>query len=282
MGYLHIGNLYKAQEILLFKECYALEKVHGTSAHIKWADGKLCFFAGGGNHKCFCALFPDTLVDRFRELNLPDVIVFGESFGGKCQGMRDTYGSDLRFIVFEVKVGENWLSVPDAEDVSRTLNLPFVPYQRIPATVEAIDAELAKDSLIAIEPGHKREGIVLRPPLELRKNNGERIIAKHKNEEFRETKSKRTITDVAKLAVLEGTRSIAEEWVTPMRLSHVLDKFPDAGIEQTGDVIRTMIEDVQREGIGEIAWSKDVQRAIGQRTAMLMKQRMKQLLEVVS
>lgn len=31
MGYLHIDNLYKpvAQDILLFKKCYALEKIHG-------------------------------------------------------------------------------------------------------------------------------------------------------------------------------------------------------------------------------------------------------------
>lgn len=28
MGYLHIDNLYKAQEILLFRTCYALEKIH--------------------------------------------------------------------------------------------------------------------------------------------------------------------------------------------------------------------------------------------------------------
>jgi hypothetical protein len=30
MGYLHIDNLYKSQDILLFKRCYALEKIHGT------------------------------------------------------------------------------------------------------------------------------------------------------------------------------------------------------------------------------------------------------------
>lgn len=29
MGYLHISNLYKDIDILLFKECYALEKIHG-------------------------------------------------------------------------------------------------------------------------------------------------------------------------------------------------------------------------------------------------------------
>lgn len=37
MGYLHIDNLYKNRDILLFRECWALEKVHGTSAH--YADG---------------------------------------------------------------------------------------------------------------------------------------------------------------------------------------------------------------------------------------------------
>jgi hypothetical protein len=29
MGYLHIDNLYKNVDILLFKECYAMEKIHG-------------------------------------------------------------------------------------------------------------------------------------------------------------------------------------------------------------------------------------------------------------
>ena len=35
MAYMHIDNLYKNQEVLLFKECYAMEKIHGTSAHIR-------------------------------------------------------------------------------------------------------------------------------------------------------------------------------------------------------------------------------------------------------
>ena len=42
MGYRHIENLYRprAQTILLFRECYALEKIHGTSAHVAWRDGR--------------------------------------------------------------------------------------------------------------------------------------------------------------------------------------------------------------------------------------------------
>ncbi len=48
MGYRKIPNLYKDADILLFKDCFASEKVHGTSAHVSWKDGKVNFFAGGG------------------------------------------------------------------------------------------------------------------------------------------------------------------------------------------------------------------------------------------
>ena len=40
MGYRHIDNLYKDQRILLFRECFALEKIHGTSAHVSWTEAK--------------------------------------------------------------------------------------------------------------------------------------------------------------------------------------------------------------------------------------------------
>ena len=57
MGYMDMDNLYKAQDILLFRECYASEKIHGTSAHITWDGKDLRFFAGGESHEKFVALF---------------------------------------------------------------------------------------------------------------------------------------------------------------------------------------------------------------------------------
>jgi hypothetical protein len=57
MGYAHISNLYKSQTILLFRECYAMEKIHGTSTQISWKEGKLTFFAGGASHQAFTDLF---------------------------------------------------------------------------------------------------------------------------------------------------------------------------------------------------------------------------------
>jgi hypothetical protein len=68
-----------------------------------------------------------------------------------------------------------------------------------------------------------------------------------------------------------------------MRLSHVLDKLPsNIGMEKTRDVIYAMVEDVMREGAGEIVPSDSVNKAIGQKTAQLFKEHLKSKLTEVS
>ena len=118
-----------------------------------------------------------------------------------------------------------------------------------------------------------REGVVLRPLVELTRSDGKRIMCKHKGEAFSETRTPREV-DPAKLKVLEDATAIAEEWVTPMRLNHVLDKLPEAkDMKHTGAVIVAMIADVQREAEGEVTWSKDVEKAIGKAAATLYKRK---------
>lgn len=187
MGYLHIDNLYKAQEILSFRTCYALEKIHGTSAHVYWRKGAVGFFSGGESHARFSAIFDEAFLTRkFAERFTADdsVTVFGEAYGGKCQQMSKTYGLDLRFIAFDVQVGESWLSVPQAADCSAHLGLEFVDYAEVSTELAALDAERDKPSSQAKRNGivddKVREGVVLRPPFEVMLNNGRRVIAKHK------------------------------------------------------------------------------------------------------
>jgi len=279
MSYLHIPNLYSNPEILLFKEVYALEKIHGTSAHIRW-DGKVVsFFAGGAKHEDFVKLFDaDALAAKFAGTT-PPAVIYGEAYGGKMQGMSATYGKALKFVAFEVHIGDCWLAVPQAHEFVEAFGLEFVDVARIPATIEAIDAVMGMPSVQAVRNGivepKLREGIVLRPLIELRKNNGERIIAKHKNDAFRETKTPRPL-DADQLTVLTEVRAIADEWATEMRLSHVLDAMGgDVGIERTGDVIKAMMEDVVREAGDEIVASKEVRKAIGTRAAQMFKARLK-------
>ncbi len=279
MGYLHIDNLYKNQDILLFRDCYAMEKIHGTSAHVAYsrARNEVRLHAGGESGERFAALFDvDKLKQIFdEEVGADAVIVYGEAYGGKQQGMSKTYGVNLKFVVFDVKIGDCWLSVPKAEDVCIKLGLEFVAYAKVSTDIPSLDAERDKLSVQAVRNGvegeHIREGVVLRPLIEVVKNNGARLIAKHKRQEFRERKSIPQI-DPAKRELMEQAGAIADEWVTPMRLSHVLDKLGNPSeMKDTGAVIAAMVEDVCREADGIIADNKAVRKAIGSAAVRLYK-----------
>jgi hypothetical protein len=272
---MHIDNLYKNTAILMFRECYALEKIHGTSAHISWHDGTLTFSSGGETHDRFVGLFDEAkLREGFAAIGHPDVMVYGEAYGGKQQAQSWRYGKELRFVAFEAKVGDAWLSVPNAADVVGKLGLEFVYFKKISTDLAAVDTERDAPSEQSkrngIEGDQPREGIVLRPLEEMVKGNGARIIAKHKRDEERETKTTREVNP-EKVEVLRQAQAIADEWVTPTRLQHVLDKLGPVGMENTPDVIRAMIEDVTRESAGEIVDSKDARKAIGSATAKLFK-----------
>ena len=286
MGYLHIANLYKDKTILMFRQCYALCKIHGTSSHIAYRrdENKLSFFSGGSNSNEFLKLFDqETLLHRFQEnaVNHPNankVTIYGEACGGKLQGMKATYGPNLKFVAFDVNVDGIWFNVPQAETFVLDMGLEFVHYRLIDTTQEAIDAEMMADSVQAVRngmgTGHMREGIVLRPIQEFvhQGENGGRIICKHKRPEFAEREHTPHIgLEPEKLMVLSEAKAVSDEWVTAMRLVHILDAFPNAQMEDVNKIIAAMKADVEREAEGEIVMSKEVGKAIGKKTVELFK-----------
>jgi hypothetical protein len=287
MGYLHINNLYKDQRVLLFKEVYALEKVHGTSAHVSWHAGDLKFFSGGEKHESFKALFDEeALRAKFAEkFGEATVFVYGEAYGGKQQGMKLTYGDKLRFVVFDVKIGDRFVDVPVAEEIAKYLGLDFIPYTRVQAVVHWLDAIRDAPSQVAADNGCLdstdrfgfcppiREGVVLRPLHECTFSDGGRVIAKHKRPEFSERMTVVPV-DAEKRKLMEDAQAVADEWVTEMRLTHVLDKLGNpAEMSATGRVIEAMVEDVVREAEGEIADTPAVRKAVGSAAARMFKQR---------
>lgn len=287
MGYLHIENLYRDTRLLAFKEVFALEKVHGTSAHLTWQGSNqlIQYSSGGMNRNLFLGIFNDEeLREKFIALGheTATIKIFGEAYGSKEQGMSQTYGKAPGFIAFDVEIdhpdnltGPVWLAVPQAENLVQKLGLEFVPYALGPATLEWLDEQRDADSIVAINrgmgPGKKREGIVIRPPFEVRLNNGGRLISKHKRAEFRETKTQREV-DPESLKILEQAEEIAEEWVTEMRLSHVLQKIDEPHtMEIMLKVLDAMLEDVLRESTGEIVDSREARKAISKQTSKLYK-----------
>lgn len=280
MGYAHIGNLYKDQDILAFKKCYALEKIHGSSAWISLKQGgELEFYAGGESDVNFRALFDyPSLLSHMQSLGSEEAVIYGEVYGGSIQRMSQTYGDRMYFTAFDVKIGGLFLAVPQMAELLTSFGLDVVPYELIDTEMSAIDAQRDAPSVVSVRRGvvgpKQREGVVLRPPFEVTKNNGERVIAKHKADKYAERAKNPKVEDPNKLAVLANAQAIADEWVTPMRLEHVLQKLPpDLSMKDVVVLIRAMQEDVTREAAGEIVVSKEALTAIGKKAVELFKQR---------
>ena len=298
MGYLHISNLFKEQTILEHDQCFALEKIHGTSSSIiftrsttEYVDnvgvksvGNFHYHGGGIPGEQFKNLFNvNDLQVKLSSLPGDKITVYGESYGGKLQAQSWRYGPDIKFCAFDVKIDDRWLPVPEAESMVLSLGLEFVHYVKIPTKLSDIDfwrdatSEQAIRNGVTTRDGQwiRREGVVLRMLDESFDRRGNRIIAKHKRDEERETKTPRKVVDQAKAEMIKDARRISEEFVTVTRLQHVLDKIPGDPIvdmTRTKEVISAMLEDVHREGSGEFEPSNTVNAEIGKRTAQLLKQ----------
>jgi len=284
MGYMKIPNLYKDQTILEFKKVWVTEKIHGTSAWITYKDGQLMFHSGGAKHDIFVALFDkEKLKSKLNEIFGDGTVkIHGEHYGGKIQKMSKTYGKDNRFTAFDIKVGDVFLSFDKVLNICEQLEIEVVHGEIVDCEVEILNKHRDLPSVQAkrcgIDEDKEREGIVIRPLTEYTLNNGNRVIAKHKGENFRETSTQREISP-EKLKILKDAEAIAEEWVTHMRLMHVLDKVEEPSIEKTGLIIKEMINDIDIEAKDEVEMTPEAKKQIGKRTAYLFKEYLQKELE---
>ena len=293
MSYFKIENLYRNPDALTLTEgeCYAMEKLDGTSSNLGYKDSKLSFYSGGSKYETFELIFDEqALLSALQLIFKPEdsVKIYGEAYGAKIQGFAHRYGDQLRFCAFEVQVNGVWLPVPEAQKIVEYLGLEFVHYVRIPCTVEALNAERDKPSVQAERNGmgvQDSEGIIIRPLTERFREDGTRCMWKHKRDREREMKTPRSL-DPDKNKVLEDARAIAEEWVVENRLRHVMDSVAivkygmtpeELKIEHTKDIIEEMVVDVVTEGRGEFVDTKEARQAISKRAAVLFHAHLKKI-----
>jgi len=166
------------------------EKIDGTNVRIIW-DGYNITFGGRTDKaqmpKTLTAtleqLFPDGADTVFEQLwgDTPAVL-FGEGYGPGIQ-KGGWYRDNVGFALFDVKVGDWWLSQDDVADVAKTWNLETVPY---------VFTDTVHEAIYQIQLGHRSyyddsrlaEGMVGVPTVPLFGKRGNRIMVKVKAVDF--------------------------------------------------------------------------------------------------
>lgn len=170
------------------------EKVDGTNIRVYW-DGHSVHIGGRTDR----AEIPKHLLNRLTELFCgevneqmfeqkfggKEVMLFGEGYGVKIQN-GGGYRNDVDFILFDVMVGDIYLSRANVEDIGRYFGIDVVPVV-LEGTIEDGIAyiKVARPSIIA-KNGALMEGVVGRPKVELLSANKRRIICKIKYCDFKE------------------------------------------------------------------------------------------------
>ena len=163
------------------------EKVDGTNIRVMYDNGGIEF--RGKNDK---TQLPAQLVKRLEERFIPQlktfeeslvdgVCLYGEGYGPKIQ-TGGKYRDDQDFVLFDIKIGDNWLRRGDVEQIAELFGIDVVPI---------LSTGTIADMINIVQAGFESkwgpftaEGIVARPKTELKTRGGRRIITKLKHTDF--------------------------------------------------------------------------------------------------
>lgn len=139
-------------------------------------------------------LFPYDKVIKYFERQGPiylPITIYGEGYGCKIQQGGNYIRNDVNFRLFDVRIGNWWITRDGLEEIAMELGIDIVPiigYMTIP---EAIDyVRKGFKSTIAENKDYDAEGLVLKTPVGLLGRSGERIITKIKTCDFVKFKAK--------------------------------------------------------------------------------------------
>jgi hypothetical protein len=169
------------------------EKLDGMNIRVIWNHGKLEFRGKTDNAQIPPALLQwlqanfdrHAMENCFKESN--EVCLYGEGVGPRIQG-GSMYGTDQHFVLFDVRIGDWWLTRKSVCDISVSMQIPLVP-------IVGMGDLLRMTEFVKGRPDSRygdglMEGVVARPIGDLRARNGSRIITKLKVCDF-ETEEQR-------------------------------------------------------------------------------------------
>ena len=190
-----IEGQYRSEALEFLKDCQFdwTEKVDGTNIRILW-DGHTVTLGGRTDkaqipadlvnylNKVFCTPEAEDMFEQ--KFGESEVILFGEGYGKKIQGVGSLYIPDgVSFIMFDVIVGDTWLKRESVEDIAKAFGVDVVPIVGTGTIEEAVNyVKTHKTSTISEKA--PLEGVVCRPRVELFDRMGRRIIVKIKGRDF--------------------------------------------------------------------------------------------------
>jgi len=178
-------------ELLKDIDWICTEKIDGTNIRVMW-DGENVRFGGKTDNAQIPAILIEALQDTFTNEKMKEVFsdadnvcLYGEGYGKKIQKGGNYLPDRADFILFDVKVGDWWLTRESNEDVATKLNIGVVPIIGIWKLEQAIEyVKNGFKSTIAYNKDYVAEGLIMKPKTELFNRRGERIITKIKHKDF--------------------------------------------------------------------------------------------------
>ena len=166
------------------------EKIDGTNIRIHW-DGYGITIGGRTERASIPAHLMNELIKLFggetvaqifeQKFGSTEVTLYGEGYGAKIQN-GGAYRSDVSFILFDVLIGDLWLTRESVEDIAKALGIDVVPIV-LTGTIEEAVAFVKNKPKSTIGTADM-EGVVGRPKVELKDRRGNRVIVKIKVRDF--------------------------------------------------------------------------------------------------
>jgi len=162
------------------------EKIDGTNIRFICHDGQVEI--RGRTDKAMIPEYLMVALEQIAEKILlysegNEMIFYGEGYGQKIQKVGKQYlPNDHSFILFDVKVGNWWLTRDSVDSIARLLDIQSVPVVfRGRLSQAVIKVKKGFDSLIGTASA---EGLVLVPEADLHNRSGNRIITKVKTKDY--------------------------------------------------------------------------------------------------
>jgi len=163
------------------------EKIDGTNIRVLW-DGHKVTFAGRTDNAQIPAELTNRLFELFggeaneqlfeQKFGETEVMLCGEGYGKKIQGVGSLYKDTQDFILFDVMIAGNWQPRESVVGIADYFGIDVVPIVFAGTISQAVNYIKTKPkSTIGTAP---MEGLVGRPEMELQDRTGKRIIVKIK------------------------------------------------------------------------------------------------------